>query len=141
MPIAEPCGDNCSELGWSQAQVQGFTIAAVIADDPRAVQASAGLAPAVADAVTVLAQELAACDPETRRQRIRSLTALLNPALPDAPLLTARAQALLARAVPKRVGRIWLQKAPPPRLGFRPETLLIRLLKRIALLKANRTSK
>jgi hypothetical protein len=121
-----------SDGEWSDRQVQGFTLAATVHHDPRARQAVAGLAPVIVDDITAPADELTVCSAAKRRERVRSITAQLPPALGEQAVLEPRAQALLAPSVPKRIGRNWLKNAPSPRPGFRPEPGLLALLRRIA---------
>jgi hypothetical protein len=123
-------------VDWSKKSVQGFTIAALIADDPEALLAKPGLVPEVADSLTRICKELAVVDLDARRKQVSRLASLLSPTLPDQVALAPRAQALLSRTVSKRVGRKWLSDAPPVRPGFKPEPGLIALLRRIAGQKA-----
>jgi hypothetical protein len=128
-------------MDWSERTVQGFTIAATVADDPHAAMAAPGLAPEIVHSVTRLAKELASLDPHARHARIRELASLLSPTLAEEPVLAPRAQALLARTVSKRVGRSWLQNARPPRPGFRPDPALVEVIKRIAWQKVDTENK
>lgn len=129
------------DLNWTERTVQGFTIAATIADDPQATMAAPGLALEIVHSVTKLAHALARLDPIARRKRIRDIASLLSPTLAEEPVLAPQAQALLARAVSKRVGRRWLQNAQPPRPGFTPEPALVEVIKRIAWQKQDSENK
>jgi hypothetical protein len=140
MPIV-PQDQTLLAENWTERTVQGFTMAATIADDPQAAMAAPGLAPEIVDSVTKLAQELARLDPNVRRKRIRDIASMLSPTLADEPVLPPPAQALLARTVSKRVGRSWLQNAKPPRPGFRPEPALVEVIRRIAWHKADSKNK
>ena len=125
-------------MSWPERSLQGFALAATVADDPEAALASPGLAPEIAGHVTKIARELALLDSGARRQRIRGLVRMLSEPLDPASPLTPRARALLARAVPREVGRSWLADAPAPRPGFQPEPALIALVRRIAARRAPR---
>ena len=122
----------------SQRFIEGYLLAASIADDA-ANEAAAGLFDTLRREMLTAAARLAELSHDVRRSEVRRIASQLRePPRADAAL-PARARALLARDVPKDVGRIWLAAAPAPRRGFVASAALREVLRR-ASRAAPRTS-
>ncbi len=105
-------------MGWSVGTVDGFLLASTVADVDAADVARAGATQPVSARIRERAAALQAVDPSERRTRLRQIAAMLRePTSADAQM-PARARALLAREMPRDVGRIWLLTAGPVRRGF-----------------------
>jgi hypothetical protein len=120
-------------MSFSERTVQGFALAAAIADDRGAALAEPGIAPPAARALLTIPRRLASLSSAARRREIERITAALRPALPSHPCLPPRALALIAPLAPKPDGRRWLESAPPPRPDYRPEPGLREIVRRVAM--------
>ena len=113
----------------SQRFIEGYLLAASIADDA-SNEAAAGLCDALRKEALSASARLAELPHDVRRSELRRIaTQLREPPRADTEL-PPRALALLARDVPKDVGRIWLAAAPAPRRGFVASGALREVLRR-----------
>ena len=134
-------------MEWSDAQIEGFALAATACGDRDAGLGGRGLMPHACAEVTRVARALARGEPDERRTWVaRTLAHMQELALArvgfDAARVQAarvppRALALLAATVDKPVGARWIALTPLPRPGYVPEpalrTLLARLIARAAI--------
>lgn len=119
-------------MGWSSRAVEGFLLAATVAEDDSVESARHGLAARPAAQVSGAAERLRAMDGSARRSEVRRIAAILRePPAADAQV-PPRARALLAREMPRDIGRLWLAAAPPPRRGFVAAPALRDVLRRAA---------
>jgi murein L,D-transpeptidase YcbB/YkuD len=122
-------------MSFSEGFLSGFALAAMIAKDPAAEKARAGLHADVADAWTATARDLAALSKAERRGRVRAFMQPLQPepaAWPDEAQAPMRALSTLWRTQPASTWPEWLRAAPLPRPGYTPEARLVAVLQRIA---------
>ena len=120
-------------MDWPKRAREGFALAATLAQDRGAERAMAGLSRQAVTSLGSLATKLSTSGRQERRQEVRALAMGHAPTVPDDLEAAPRALALLAIGVAPELGRRWLTRAPAPRPGFRPQSGLTALLKRIAL--------
>jgi hypothetical protein len=119
-------------MAWSQRMIEGFLLAAAIAEDAAGEIARVALAPAAAKAAARAAERLETLDAGVRRQELRRIAASLRPPPSEDAVLTARARAVLARDMPKEIGRMWLGTSPATRRGWSASRALRETVRRAA---------
>lgn len=121
-------------MPWPAPQIDGFVLAATVAEDRGATAAIDALADALRTPVKSRADAIAALDGAARAKELRRIAASLRPIpRPDGgEALPPRARAILAVDVPKDLGAHWIAGAPPPRRGFAASPALRGVLARIA---------
>lgn len=117
---------------WSHEKCLGASLAATLWDD-RTLAHVAGALPSPEEAAiraTLLPLEHA--DTEAKIRLLRSLAERVRGEPGRSEALPPRARALLARRVPKLLGRTWIEQAQPARSDFTPEPELLETLLHIA---------
>lgn len=112
-------------------RVEGFVLAALCRGESATVAAK-HLPTTLAASVQELALALEAMERTAKDGWMRRVLANRAAIGQGAFALPARARALLATEVPRERGRRWLDGAPPPRRGYRPDPRLKRLLRALA---------
>lgn len=118
-------------MGAPQRLIEGYLLAAAISEETEPASA-AGLHDPPRRAILRAASELRALDPDTRRNALRRIAALLREPPPDDAALPPRARAIVARDVSREVGRAWIASAPAPRRGFVASAALREVVRRTA---------
>jgi hypothetical protein len=120
-------------MAWGEAKCAGLALAAVLWDD-RSLEdiaahlAAAPLAQARADN-RVLHESSTADKTRLLRARTEFVRGEVTARAADLP---PRARALLARHVPRDVGRRWLEQVPPARADYQPSRCLVATLHHFA---------
>lgn len=117
--------------------VDGLALAATLKADREAVVVSRGLSSDVGEALAARLRSLRSLAGREREHALGSMIAALRPSVPPDAVLPARAAALLATEVPRRVGAAWMARAPLPRRGYRASTALRASLRRLAVLRSD----
>ena len=121
-------------MGLCSQAIDGFLLAAAVAEDAAAEAAREGLTDGLWTALQPAMVGFISANADARRDEMRRIIALLRPSPAPARVDHARARAIVAREVPRAVGAGWLRDAPPLRRGFAATTGL-----RLALLRAGRS--
>jgi hypothetical protein len=119
-------------LDWPPRQREGFALAAAAHADAGAAAAMPGLAPQVRAQASEVARWLGQVDRKARHAFVRGLLALPPLAEIDETRCPPRALGLLSASVDRMRGRRWLERCPPPRLGFGAGRDLTSLLWKLA---------
>lgn len=119
-------------MGWSDRTVEGFLLAATVAEVPAEEVARASVAGPAAQRIAQAAARLRDLDAGRRRRELARIAAVLREPPPADVPMPLRARAILAREMPRDVGRVWMGAAPAPRRGFVAGPALRDVLRRAA---------
>lgn len=120
-------------MTWSVTISEGFVLAATIAGDRHAAQGRLGLTGNAADTTDALLAELSALDNAARRARIQAISVgIAAPIRAAVATMPPRALTLLAPIAERSLAHEWFTNTPAPRMGYRAEHGLRRVLRTVA---------
>ncbi len=118
---------------WSHEKCLGFALAATLADDRTLAHVSATMPEAQRVPVQSLLSQLDIADASHKIRVLRTMAESVRGEISGSGL-PPRARALLARFLPKEIGRTFLEGAPQARHDFAPEPELSATLRHFATL-------
>lgn len=119
-------------MTWSREKTAGFALAALLSGDRDLSRSEVGLCEGARREVRARLAQIPRANGAEKTESVRALAALVKPPLRGTFELPERARALLARVVPRELGKSWLERAPLVRSDYQVEPGLVRALERVA---------